>query len=147
MTCLVLFLILLLATVTIHAQERTSNLEKGEVDFIPATARGCQRNTINIANLEALLQTAKEKVFVIAHRGTGETNPHLNWRRLNDVRTEFVYVGLGNSPKLILAEGKRVRGPGHIDFYLGSELMSVSLLARNADFCASCCDRKKLFYK
>src|SRR5437763_12493081 len=113
-----LLVIALLAAVTVSGQERQSPVEKGEVDFIPATARGCQRNTINIANLEALLQTTKENVFVIAHLGTGETNRRLNRRRLNNVRTEF---GLGNSPKLILAEGKRVRGPGHIDFYLGSE--------------------------
>jgi len=131
----------------VSGQQGQSTEEKGEVDFIPATARGCQRNTINIANLKALLQTTKEKVFVIAHLGTGETNPRLNRRRLHDVRTEFTNVGLGNSPKLTLAEGKRVRGPGHIDFYLDSELMSVSLLTRNGDFCASCCDRKKLFYK
>jgi hypothetical protein len=144
MTRLLLLLIVLLTALMVSGQERQPTEEKGEVDFIPATARGCQRNTINIANLEALLQTTKENVFVIAHLGTGETNPRLNRRRLNDVKTEF---GLGNSPKLILAEGKRVRGPGHIDFYLGSELMSVSLLARNGDFCAMCCDRKKLFYK
>jgi hypothetical protein len=144
MTRLLLLPIVLLTALMVSGQERQPTEEKGEVDFIPATARGCQRNTINIANLEALLQTTKENVFVIAHLGTGETNPRLNRRRLNDVKTEF---GSVNSPKLILAEGKRVRGPGDIDFYLGSELMSVSLLARNGDFCAMCCDRKKLFYK
>jgi putative exporter of polyketide antibiotics len=96
MTRLLSLLIVLLIALMVSGQERQRTEEKkGEVDFIPATARGCQRNTINIANLEALLQTTKENVFVIAHLGTGETNPRLNRRRLNDVKTEF---GLGNSP-------------------------------------------------
>jgi len=51
-----------------------------EVEIIPATARGCQRNTINVANLQALVQTTRDKAFIIAHLGTGETNPRLNRR-------------------------------------------------------------------
>jgi hypothetical protein len=123
---------------------RQPQVQLAEVEIVPATARGCQQNTINIANLQALVQTTKDRAFVIAHLGTGETNRGLNRRRLHDVKTQF---GLGNSPKLILAEGARVPGRGRIEFYLGSELMSVSLLARNGDFCATCCDRKKLFYR
>lgn len=139
---ILLFAILPLFGATLYGQE--SRLLPAEVETVPATARGCQRNTINVANLQALVETTNEKAFVIAHLGTGETNPGLNRRRLNDVKTEF---GLGDSPKIIFAEGARVRGLGRIDFYLGSKLMSVTLLARNGDFCALCCDRKKLFYK
>ena len=135
--------LMLLFAATLYGQQPQTSSPQGEVEIIPSTARGCQQNTINIANLEAQVQTTKEKAFVIAHLGTGETNPRLNRRRLNDVKTQF---GLGNSPKLIFAEGAPVRGAGRIEFYLGSELMSVSLLARNGDFCATCCDRKKLFY-
>jgi len=123
---------------------QSETIQQAEVEIVPATAQGCRRNTINVANHRALLESTKDKAFVIAHLGTGETNPRLNHRRLNDVKTEF---GLGNSPKLIFAEGGRVQGAGRIEFYLGSELMSVSLLARNGDFCAACCDRKKLFYR
>jgi hypothetical protein len=139
-----LLAILFLFGAALYGQQPQASLSPAEVEVVPATARGCQRNTINVANLQASVQTSKEKAFVIAHLGTGETNPRLNRRRLNDVKTEF---GLGNSPKIIFAEGARVRGLGRIDFYLGSELMSVTLLARNGDFCATCCDRKKLFYK
>jgi hypothetical protein len=126
------------------AQHPQPTLPSAEAEIVPATARGCQRNTINAANLQALVSTTKEKAFVIAHLGTGETNPRLNRRRLNDVKTE---LALGDSPKIVFAEGNRIRGTGRIEFYLGSELMSVSLLARNGDFCATCCDRKHLFYK
>ena len=135
---------MLLFGATVYGQQPQTSTLEAQIDIVPATARGCQRNTINVANHRALVETTKEKAFVIAHLGTGETNPSLNRRRLNDVKTQF---GLGNSPKLIFAEGARVRGAGRIEFYLGSELMSVSLLARNGDFCATCCDRKKLFYR
>lgn len=137
-----LLAILFLFAATLYGQQPRPS--PAEVETVPATARGCQRNTINVANLQALVGTTTEKAFVIAHLGTGETNPRLNRRRLNDVKTEF---GLGDSPKIIFAEGARVRGLGRIDFYLGSKLMSVSLLSRNGDFCAGCCDRKKLFYR
>ena len=139
-----LLAILFLFEAALYGQQPQPSLPPAEVEIVPATARGCQRNTINVANLQASVQTTKEKAFVIAHLGTDETNPRLNRRRLNDVKTEF---GLGDSSKLVFAEGARVRGLGRIDFYLGSELMSVTLLARNGDFCATCCDRKKLFYR
>jgi hypothetical protein len=138
-----LVVIVLVCDATLIAQDPQPTLPPSEVEIVPATARGCQRNTINAANLQALVSTTNEKAFVIAHLGTGETNPRLNRRRLNDVKTE---LALGDSAKIVFAEGNRIRGPGRIEFYLGSELMSVSMLARNGDFCAACCDRKKLFY-
>jgi hypothetical protein len=144
MKLIFLLAILVLLGAAVYGQQPQPSLPPAEVEIIPATARGCQRNTINVADLRAQIQTTEEKAFVIAHLGTGETNPRLNRRRLNDVKTEF---GLSDSPKIIFAEGARVHGLGRIDFYLGSELMSVTLLARNGDFCATCCDRKKLFYK
>lgn len=136
--------LVLVFSTTLHAQQSQPSLPPAEVEIVPATARGCQRNTINVASLQALVSTTEERAFVIAHRGTGETSPRLNRRRLKDVKTEF---GLGNSPKIIFAEGARVRGSGRIEFYLGSKLMSVSMLAHNGDFCSLCCDRKKLFYQ
>ena len=141
---LLVVVILLVSGRTLIGQQPQPTLPPAEVEIVPATARGCQRNTINAANFQALVSTTKEKGFVIAHLGTGETDPRLNRRRLNDVKIE---LGLGSTPKIIFADGDRVRGLGRIEFYLGSELMSVPLLARNGHFCATCCDRKKLSYK
>jgi len=125
-----------------HAQER--DLQPG-LELVPANAQGCQQNTINIANLGALANTRKEKIFVIARLGAGESGRGLNRRRLNDVRTQF---GINwNDSKIILAEGTPVKGQGRIEFYFGSELNSVSLLARNRDFCSECCDRRRLYYR
>jgi len=119
--------------------------ELDEFDIVPATPRGCQRNTINIANLSALLATTKERVFVVARLGTGESSHQLNRRRLNHVQIQFGQNK--GTEKVILTEGERVKGQGRVEFYLGSEPYFVSMHARNSDFCAACCDRKELFYK
>jgi hypothetical protein len=43
---------------------------------------------------------------------------------------------VNSSPeKFTLAEGERVNGLGRIEIYLGSEIMSVALIARNAVPC------------
>jgi hypothetical protein len=129
------------------AESVNAQIPEAETEIVPATARGCRRNTSNIANLKALLGTTKERAFVIAHLGSGETSRDLNRRRLNDIKTEFGQSSSVNPERIIFAEGNKVKGQGRVEFYLGSELMHVTLLARNGDFCALCCDRKKLFYK
>jgi hypothetical protein len=140
------FFLVLLTLISVSGENIVKAQGEPEAEIVPATAGGCQRNTINIANLNALLTTTKETAFVIAHPGTGETSPRLNRRRLHDVRAEFGQISSGSSAKIILAEGGRVEGRGRVEFYLGSELMHVSLLARNGGFCSSCCDGKRLFY-
>ena len=128
-TALIAFLIVFLAEQEILAQTPSA-----ETEVVPANAKGCQRNIINIANLGALVQTTKEKVFVIAHLGIREKSRQLNLRRLHDIRMEF--GDNWRADKVILAEGGRVKEQGRIEFYLGSELMHVSLMKRNGDFCA-----------
>ena len=142
---LALIVTLFISGLNLQSLKAQNSTPEAEVEIVPATARGCQRNTINIANLGALVQTTKKKAFVIARLGNGETNHLLNRRRLNDVRTEF---GINwDSSKIILAEGERVKGQARIEFYLGSELAHISLMARNGDFCSACCDRRRIFYR
>ena len=114
-------------------------------DIIPANASRCQQNTIYIANTGAIAQTTKNRVFVIARLGTGETSRRLNQQRLADVKTEYGDNFRGG--KIILVEGPRVKGLGRVEFYLGSNLYFVSMLPRNGAFCSGCCDRRELFYK
>ena len=123
---------------TLAAQDVSDELD--EFDIVSPTARGCQRNNINIANLSALLATTKERAFVVARLGTGESSHHLNRRRLNEVKSKFAQLTGAN--KVILAEGARVRGQGRVEFYLGSEIHFISLMVRNGDFCGVCCERK-----
>ncbi|MDX6528882.1 MAG: hypothetical protein QOH41_1172 [Blastocatellia bacterium] len=104
----------------------------GEVETTSATEEGYRRNGINIANLSAQLNTTNQRAFIIAHLGTGERSRQLNHRRLACIRSMLI----NSSPdKLTLAEGERVKGLGRIEVYLGSELMNVALLARNAVPC------------
>jgi hypothetical protein len=114
-----------------------------EPETIPPNALRCQRNTINIANMKALARTKDERVFVIAHLGSGEASQYLNARRLRVVGAEFDQNSPMSRDKLILAEGARVKGHARIDVYLGSELYFVSYIPLNGNFCALCCDRKR----
>ena len=118
-----------------------------EAEVIPANARRCQRNTINIANLKQVARLKNEKVFVIVHLGSGEISQRLNRRRLRDIGAEFDQVSPMDRSSLILAEGERVKGQPRADVYLGSELYFVSYMPKNGDFCSLCCDRRREFYK
>ena len=91
-----------------------------EPEVIPANAARCQRNTINIANLKQVARLKNEKVFVIAHLGSGEMSQNLNRRRLKDIGAEFDQIGVMDRQTLILAEGERVKGQPRVDVYLGS---------------------------
>ena len=104
----------------------------GEVETTAPTEEGYRRNGINIANLSALLNTTNQRAFVIAHLGSSEKSRELNRRRLACIQSMLV----NSSPeKFTLAEGERVKGLGRIEIYLGTELMSVALIARNAVPC------------
>ncbi len=106
---------------------------EAQVEIAPPNEEGYRRNGIAIANLEALVNTTKERAFIVAHLGRGETARQLNHRRLECIRSQF---GSGVKPgKVILVEGERVRGLGRVDFYLGSELMHVALVPRNSNLC------------
>jgi hypothetical protein len=118
-----------------------------EPDVILANATRCQRNTINVANLKQIARIKNERVFVIAHLGSGEVSQNLSRRRLKDIGAEFDQIGPMDRKTLILAEGERVKGQPRVEVYLGSELYFVSYIPRNGDFCSLCCDRRREFYK
>ena len=113
-------------------------VDNSEVEILPATVEGCRRTGIDIANLEAQVKTTKQRGFVIAHLGSGERSALINRRRLADVRFMFGDI---TSNEVVFAVGQRVRGQGRIEFYLGSELMNVTLFARNKGLCPLCCKR------
>jgi hypothetical protein len=116
-------------------------------DIIAANTKRCQLNTIYIADLKQVARIKNERVFVIAHLGSGETSSALNRRRLRDIGAEFDEISPMSRDKLILAQGQRLRGRGRVEVYLGSELYFVSYMPRNGAFCSACCDRKHEFYE
>jgi hypothetical protein len=113
---------------------------EAEVEVSPPNEKGYQRAEIAIANTDALVHTTKNKAFIIAHLGAGETRI-VNRKRLACVKDLF---GSGFDPaKVILAEGRPVSGNGRIEIFLGSELMHVALFARNANICTAAWARRR----
>jgi len=137
--------LIVVATISIDSSCVWAQEASQKPDIIQPNAARCQQNTIYIADTGAIVQTTKDRMFVIARLGTGETSRRLNQQRLADIKAE--YGDNFRDGKIILAEGPRVTGLGRVEFYLGSDLYWISRLPRNGDFCTACCDRKQVFYK
>ena len=116
-----------------------SNLASAQ-KIVHSTQAPCEENS---AWLDLLMQKVNEsgkpeRVFVIARLGKGEYASRLNQRRLHNART---YLENRLKPEIIIvAEGERVNGEGRVEFYVGSELVFISMVARGADLCVSCFD-------
>jgi hypothetical protein len=111
-------------------------------DFADAKPGRCEYRT---AVLDGIHQKtpADETIMVIARLGDGEARPNLSRRRLHNVRvywTEYHNEGHRRQPEtIILAEGERVKGLGHLEFYVGGKLVEVMKVARNADLSIGSC--------
>lgn len=105
-------------------------------DFADAKPAQCQFRTpmLDYINQDAL---ADRLIIVVARLGDGDIRPNLNWRRLHNVRaywTEYLPKEQRRKPEtIILAEGERIKGYGHLEFYLGGNLIHVMKIARNSD--------------
>jgi hypothetical protein len=108
-------------------------------DFTNAKPAQCADRT---GALDGIIQKtpSDELIIVVARLGDGDVRPNLNWRRLHNVRaywTEYLYEGREgyrrNPSTIILAEGERVKGYGHLEFYVGGKLIWVIKVARNSD--------------
>jgi len=71
-----------------------------------------------------------------------ERSALINRRRFADVK--FMFGDMVNSDEVVFAVGQRVPGQGRMEFYLGSQLMHVTLFARNKGLCPLCCKRRFL---
>lgn len=113
---------------------------------VHSTNGPCEENS---AWLDLLMQKVgegrkTERVFVIARLGGGERSRLLNHRRLHNART---YLMNRLKPEgIVVAEGERVNGEGRVEFYLGSELMIVSLVRRGEDLCVNCFEPNPKYY-
>ncbi len=127
---------LLLSVTGVEAQEPPPLSTYRLSDFDGYRPAHCADRT---AALDGITQKtpADELIFVIARLGSGETRPNLNWRRLHNVRaywTGYLPEGHRRKPEtIILAEGERISGYGHLEFYVGGNLVWVIKIARNSD--------------
>ncbi len=105
-------------------------------DFADAKPAQCQFRTPMLDYINQDAQTDK-LITVVARLGDGDIRPNLNWRRLHNVRaywTEYLPKAQRRKPEtIILEEGERVKGYGHLEFYLGGNLVHVMKIARNSD--------------
>jgi hypothetical protein len=115
-------ILIILSVVPFASSVTKAQSPSPEPEVILANTTRCQRNTINIANLKQVARIKNEKVFVIAHLGSGEVSQNLNRPRLRDIGAEFDQIGPMDRKTLVLAEGERVKGQARVDVYLGSEL-------------------------
>ncbi len=134
--CLVLFLLLVLVGADCVSAQK----------LVDSTKAPCEENS---AWLDLVMQKASEsdkneRVFVIARLGSGDKSRYVNHRRLHNART---YLENRLAPeRIISAEGQRVEGEGRVEFYLGSELVLISRIKRNADLCVNCFEPNPKYY-
>lgn len=112
-----------------------------ELPIVPGDANACETNAVYLDGLINLARESKERVFVIARLGKGETSRYLVHRRLHNART---YLRRLNPEQVLTAEGEQSEGQGRVEFYLGSKLVFVSLVARGRDLCVNCCEAEVL---
>ena len=112
----------------------------------PMVVEGSSACEDNIANLEgyvAVAQESKERIFVIARLGRGESSRRLTRRRLHNAQRFLSVVRGLKSERLVFAEGEPSNGKGRVEFYLGGELVLVSVVERGGDLCVCCCEHAR----
>ena len=134
----ILLLTLILFAVGIRASAQG---EAGGPIVVQGDPNACELNAATFDNLANILQSTGERLFIVARLGKGENSREFNRRRLHNVRTYFngswPGIELG---RFVFAEGDRVEGEGRVEFYVGSDLVQVSLVKRGRDICVDCCD-------
>jgi len=132
---LLLIFILLSTGVSVSAQSKVA-----EPYVVPGNPSACEVNAATFDNLANILRSGDERLFVVARLGKGESSRDLNRRRLHNVRTYFKENHGLEAKRFVSAEGDRVGGEGRVEFYIGSNLMQISLVKRGRDICVDCCD-------
>jgi hypothetical protein len=112
-----------------------------EPAVVPGDANACETNAVHLDGLINMAQEGKERVFVVARLGRAETSRYLIHRRLHNART---YLRRLNTDQVVIAEGAQSAGQGRVEFYLGSKLIFVALVARGGDLCVNCCEAEVL---
>lgn len=129
-----LFLLALCAVVGVAQQSSP------EIGIVKGDGNAGELNSAYLDKLTVDQQSTNERIFVIARLGKGETARSLNLNRLKAARSYLVETRGINREQVIFAEGERAAGEGRVEFYLGSELMLVSLAARGKNVSLVCCE-------
>ena len=113
--------------------------ERQEAEIIEDNANACELNGRLIDLLKLDAANTNEKVTVVFRAGDGET-PAFNSKRLAVMREYLVKnKGWNNEQDFILTRGKKVKGQGRIEFYLGERLYWTAMVKRGKFPCMACC--------
>lgn len=74
---------------------------------VAGDANACELNAAYLDNLINMARESKERVFVVARLGKGETSRYLIHRRLHNART---YLRRLDPESVVISEGERVEG-------------------------------------
>lgn len=136
-----IIIILLSIDMTVNAQNKVV-----EPYVVQGDLSACESNAASFDTLANMLRSTDERLFVVARLGRGESSRELNRRRLYNVRTYFKGNWGIDAKRFLFAEGEKVEEEGRIEFYIGSNLIIVSLVKRGRDICVDCCDYPDLRY-
>ena len=131
-----ILLIISAPTLVAHAQTAQTPQIYGEPDGL--TGADCEGIMMRLDFIAiAAEESGKDQtIIIIAHLGNGESSRALAGGRLRQVAD---YLNrLVSRDRIITAEGDRVRGLGHLEFYVGGKLHSVFKIRRNRDLVKGC---------
>ena len=88
------------------------------------------------AMLDLLAQAAGgDKLIILVGRlGRRESSSRLSWRRLRTASSHLELTRAVPSQRIVLAAGEPIRDQGRIEVYLGGELYTLVVFARNKNF-------------
>lgn len=124
--------VLLLAFIPIWAQTAPDT-----TSLVPSGDSG----ELHSAQTDYLIKEAfqtKQRLFVISRRGSTDSHPNIEFRRLQHLKIYFSHKRLGNE-ELVYAVGDQVRGEGRLEYYLGSALRLIVYARKNAVPNYTCC--------
>jgi hypothetical protein len=111
-----------------------------EPKYKPATKPVNCESDIAMLDLASNEAGVKGLIIIIARLGDGDRNVALNRRRLHNVRVYLTeWDGRRDPATVVTAAGKRVKGYGRIEIYIGGKLFSVILIRPNADLIVGSC--------
>lgn len=87
----------------------------------------------------AITAGAEKSLIIIARPGTGENSSSLIRRRLSAPQNYLVETRGVSKGKVITAVGERVRGPGHVEVYVGGDLFIIFKMKRKRHFASGGC--------
>ncbi len=86
----------------------------------------------------------KSALIIVARLGTGERSSHISQLRLHNAKEYLLQLPVTEHPTIIVAEGERRTGAGHVEFYVDGKLVDTLIVGKNRPLCVDCCESKHI---